>query len=359
MFSNLPESIKNKLGLLTENYDFEKQICVGANGYVFLAKNKLLLSKVIIKFYYWENGTYLEPKTLNSMQHENIINVLYAEQVDEDYAYFITPFCPLGNLDDYLMRGRFNTLYAIDIIMQIASGVSYIHSSGHVHRDLKPSNIFVIDDKKCVIGDFGSVSKINQSGYSTSQSKHSLIYRPPEDFKGDHYFTQGDIYQIGILFYQLLGGKLSYSETDWLNKKQFIIYMNKDSIQKQLYAKSIISDKILKSKILDFKSLPIYTSPAIKSVIRKCCHKDKSARFQNISDLISKLSNLRGSIKNWSHTGNEFLHRNKAKSIRIVDQTSGILIQKKSTENKDWRNVKQFKAQSMAEAIEYAENAIS
>ena len=74
-----------------------------------------------------------------------------------------------------------------------------------VHRDLKPANI-VMDGHTPRIADFGTVRILNQGSAVTTASRHSGLYRPPETFASNQYSRAGDVYQVGLVAYQLLGG---------------------------------------------------------------------------------------------------------------------------------------------------------
>ena len=75
-----------------------------------------------------------------------------------------------------------------------------------------------------LIGDFGSVKKIPEDTSTVPGSGHSLIYTPPESITSGKYGIPGDIYQIGMVLYQTLGGHLPYEESVWLNSRELKKY---------------------------------------------------------------------------------------------------------------------------------------
>ena len=204
---------------LPQNIAFYSINDKGGNGYVLIGRNQIIERKVVVKFYYWGYGAHAEPKILSELASPHVLKVDDAASIDEDYAYFITPYCEQGDLDDLLLKGGIGVRRAIDILLDIASGTSFIHGKGFLHRDLKPSNIFCEHNGKFVIGDFGSVVKKGDHGYTETRSHHSLLYRTLEEIKFGRAYEQSDVYEIGIVFYQLLGGLLSYDEQAWLNPK--------------------------------------------------------------------------------------------------------------------------------------------
>ena len=205
---------------LAKKIDFESINHKGANGHVLIGRNRQLDRKVVVKFYYWGDGAHAEPKLLSDLASANVLEVYDAAAIDDDDAYFVTPFCEDGDLDDFITANRFGVRQAVDMLLDVASGASFIHSRGFVHRDLKPSNIFKRAGGLLVIGDFGSVVKKGEAGYAQTKSRHSLLYRTPEEVKTGRAYEQSDIYQLGILLFQLLGGRLSSDLMEWLTAKE-------------------------------------------------------------------------------------------------------------------------------------------
>jgi len=126
----------------------------------------------------------------------------------------MTPFCAAGDLDEVMTGRKFGPVEAVDVLCQLAGGASFLHGSGYLHRDLKPSNVFAVEADRYVIGDFGSVVPLNAQGYAQSLTQHSLLYRPPEVVTTRRSYRESDIYQLGVILFQLLGGQLPYEETE-------------------------------------------------------------------------------------------------------------------------------------------------
>jgi surface protein len=90
-----------------------------------------------------------------------------------------------------------------DIIIQICKGLKVIHDNKMIHRDLTPDNIFINENNKIKIGDFG-VSKIltNTKNYAKTQIG-KFNYLAPEILKGLEYDNKVDIYSLGCIIYEL------------------------------------------------------------------------------------------------------------------------------------------------------------
>ncbi|AEK71924.1 Serine/threonine protein kinase, putative S-layer protein [Thermococcus sp. 4557] len=102
---------------------------------------------------------------------------------------------------------------ALELIRGIASGLAHAHSKGIYHLDLKPENVLLKGDMTPKITDWG-LAKIGASpAVPTTAESLTLLYSAPEQLNpGVHGGTDArtDIYQLGLIFYELLTGKLPY-----------------------------------------------------------------------------------------------------------------------------------------------------
>ncbi|XP_061221844.1 interferon-induced, double-stranded RNA-activated protein kinase isoform X8 [Neopsephotus bourkii] len=112
--------------------------------------------------------------------------------------------CEKGPLENWIEKNRRNRKYhemAQTTFLQILEGVKYIHSKGLIHRDLKPQNIFVSDEDKIKIGDFGLVTSVTCDNLTENTGTKS--YMAPEQL-GDRYGTEVDIYALGLIWFEIL-----------------------------------------------------------------------------------------------------------------------------------------------------------
>lgn len=350
----LPAPLLEKLRELENAIDFDRIIEKGANGYVAVGKNKHLGRDVAVKFYYWGDGAHVEPAALAELASDHILPVYDAAAINSDDAYFVTPFCGKGDLEEAIASKDFGPIEAVDIVLQIAAGTSYMHSRGFVHRDLKPSNIFCDDSGRYVIGDFGSVVTMDKEGSAPAKTKHSLIYRPPEDFDNDRFYREGDVYQLGILLYQLVGGPLPTDERDWLNSRQTKEYDKLEGYEQQEYARSIITSKIVRGKILDWDQVPPWVPDRLKTIIRTACSPKREKRFANTADFIARLNNSRKKIPDWRIVEGIPQLESGSRKFRICDAGKGIYIEKKRLAG--WRKDRRLEPQALAEAVRMVED---
>lgn len=351
-----PEKLRPTVFRLSESIDFREIVLKGANGHVLIGHHRLLDRRVVVKFYYWGDGAHIEPALLARLESVHVLKVDHAEAVDRDDAFFITRYCSAGDLDDELASRSFGPIEAIDALLQFGSGVSYLHGEGYVHRDLKPSNLFVTDDGTRVIGDFGSVVRIGDEGFANSLSKHAIIYRPPEDFVGNRFYRQGDVYQLGMVLYQLLGGILPYDIESWLTPRQVVEGRRMDEVDRQIFYTSVIEARIRNGRVLNLDSLPEWIPNLLKRVIRKTCHVDKDRRYPTAADFLATLNNVRPRVFDWRVNDSIPTLSNRGRTYRIVPLSGQFLVEKQVSAG--WRRQHELTSTTRAQAVARVERAI-
>ena len=174
-----PGEVVQSLRTLSAHIVFSKTCKKGGNGYLFFGKNTVLNRRVAVKYYYWggDKTYHAEPKHLAEIDSPNVVQILDAALLDNDYAYFMTPYYKNGDLDDLLSTGIRGNRSAVNLASEILNGLTHLHSRCFLHRDLKPQNIFLSDSGSALIGDFGSVKQVPEGHTSVPGSGHSLLYR--------------------------------------------------------------------------------------------------------------------------------------------------------------------------------------
>jgi beta-lactam-binding protein with PASTA domain len=101
---------------------------------------------------------------------------------------------------------------ALPIMRQLVSGISNAHYNGIVHRDIKPQNILMDADGNVKITDFGIAMALSATAHTKTNSVLGTVhYLSPEQARGGMATKKSDIYSLGIVFYELLAGKLPFS----------------------------------------------------------------------------------------------------------------------------------------------------
>jgi hypothetical protein len=119
------------------------------------------------------------------------------------------------------------------IVMQVLNALKYAHSKGIVHRDVKPSNILQTQDGCIKLTDFG-IAKILHSENATTSEKDTVLtsntvilgtpqYMSPEQIHGIELDGKTDVFSTGIVLYELLSGRLPFSNINSMSKTTKIV----------------------------------------------------------------------------------------------------------------------------------------
>jgi serine/threonine protein kinase len=351
---NLPEEISAELTRLSSTYEFAGLSDKGQNGYLFIARNRVIDRQVAIKFYFWADGTreHVEPKSLAAVESESVIDVLDASLVGEEWAMFVTPCCKNGDLDKYREGHRFGLRNALEFASKLLDGVAALHELKFVHRDLKPENLLVSDNGWPLIADFGSVRLIPDGQSDVVGSGHAVLYRPPESFETTRYDKRGDLYQCGIVLFQVLGGRLPYAYQEYLSEADRRKYAHlQDDFDRYKLVETAIKDKAQSGKLLDLESLPFFVPTTVKSLIRKAANPEPSRRFQSASDFMNAINRLSNSVVDWQYDGNEIVAQAKGRRYR-VQKTGGLFVVEQNS-GKGWRRVPGCEARSLSQQLNF------
>ncbi|HEV2661692.1 MAG TPA: protein kinase [Ktedonobacteraceae bacterium] len=157
-----------------------------------------------------------EADVIARLDHVNIMPIYeYGEQAN--LAYLVMPYFSGGSLREVLnRRGTLTLNEAMTYIDQAASALDYAHAQGVVHRDLKPANFLLAGDGRLVLADFGIARIIEESAAGAGLTGTGTIlgtpeYMAPEMARGEPIDYRVDIYELGVVLFQMLSGRLPFS----------------------------------------------------------------------------------------------------------------------------------------------------
>jgi serine/threonine protein kinase/tetratricopeptide (TPR) repeat protein len=169
----------------------------------------------------FERRFEFEAQTLGRLNHPGIAQVYEAGVHPTEHGpkpFFAMELVTGMTLDEYVQTHNLKLREKLDLIIKLCDAVQYAHQQGVIHRDLKPGNILVTPDGQPKILDFGvaratdSDAKATMVQMDAGQLVGTLPYMSPEQTDGnpEEIDTRSDVYALGVIAYELLGGRLPH-----------------------------------------------------------------------------------------------------------------------------------------------------
>ena len=228
MIDNSGDLSTKTLGTCT----LEKLVGQGGMGAVYLARqsrpSRYVAVKVLLPRISMSSAVYQaflarfqrEADLIAGLEHVNIMPIYeYGEQ--NGITYLVMPYLPGGNLREILAKhGALSLQVTLSYIEQAASALDYAHAHGVIHRDIKPSNFLLHPDGRLILADFGIARMMNDVSSSTGATLTSTgmllgtpEYMAPEMARGEPIDARADIYELGIVLFQMLSGHVPFKGT--------------------------------------------------------------------------------------------------------------------------------------------------
>jgi serine/threonine-protein kinase len=196
-------------------YEIIGELGKGAMGLVYKAHDPIIdrilaiktisLSLAMDEREDYEARFYQEAKAAGRLNHPNIITV-YDVGKSSDVAYIVLEYLEGRELSEILNEGKRLPIHQVlDIVKQVAQGLTYAHEHGVIHRDIKPSNIMLTSDSRVKITDFG-IARMTSSAVQTQAGivLGSPRYMSPEQVMGKPIDQRSDIFSLGVMLYEML-----------------------------------------------------------------------------------------------------------------------------------------------------------
>ena len=156
---------------------------------------------------------FREVKTLNKLQHPNIVALLdFGQDMKHQLSYMVMEVMRGDDLSLLVGMGRSEPELALLVAEQVGAGLELAHGQGIIHRDLKPANVMLCPQNdgsvKAMILDFGLAMLMDADTRltKTGTAPGTVNYMTPEQLIGQKADSRTDVYGVGIILYEMLTG---------------------------------------------------------------------------------------------------------------------------------------------------------
>jgi len=160
-----------------------------------------------------------ERQILATLNHAGIAHLLDGGETAAGDPYLVMEFVDGLRIDAWCDERRLDLDARLALFLQVAEAVDHAHARRVVHRDLKPSNIAVTGDGQVKLLDFGIGKVLDadgapERGQRTATRLFTPDYATPEQVLGHSAGVPSDIYQLGLLLYELITGQHAQRPAD-------------------------------------------------------------------------------------------------------------------------------------------------
>ena len=271
-------------------YEILAPIGAGGMGEVYRARDTKLDRDVAIKVLPGSvsrdpdvlNRFEREAKAVAALSHPNILGI-FDFGTHEGTAYAVMELLDGETLRSRLDGGALPQRRAVEYALQIVRGLAAAHGKGIVHRDLKPDNVFVTQDGRVKILDFGLAKTAAAPGDAGDTRSPTALaytepgtvmgtvgYMSPEQVRGLAVDHRSDIFSFGAVLYEMLSGKRAF--------------------QRDTAAETMTA--VLREEPPELSAAPLQISPALDRIVRHCLEKSPEQRFRSTDDIAFSLQSL-------------------------------------------------------------------
>ncbi|HEX4950322.1 MAG TPA: protein kinase [Blastocatellia bacterium] len=269
-------------------YELVKKIGAGGMGEVYLARDNRLARQVALKLLPAHVGQdkqrldrfKQEARTASALNHPNILTI-YEIGEEAGRPFIATELIEGETLRERIAAARLPLNDALEVAVQVATGLSAAHEAGIVHRDIKPENLMLRHDGYVKILDFGLAKLINPHAdgveISTQVKTNEGVvmgtprYMSPEQARGQKVDGRTDIFSLGTVLYEMLSGRAPFAGAT--PGDLIVAILEREEPPVSHYAEGIPAE--------------------LDGVVRKALCKEREERYQTAKELLSDLKAIK------------------------------------------------------------------
>ncbi len=209
------------------DWQLQKEIGSGGTGQVFYAERREagdgaepFVQRAAVKVLWshrvasqFQERFLRERRILASIDHPGLARFLDGGLLDDGRPWFAMEYVDGDDIVEY--SRALSTRERLKLFLAVAGTIDFAHQRLIVHRDIKPQNILVDAHGKPRVLDFGIaglLGEFDDTGLTRAQGTPlTLQYASPEQVTGGSIAVASDVYQLGLLLYEMLAGNKPYS----------------------------------------------------------------------------------------------------------------------------------------------------
>ena len=265
-------------GSMIAHYRIEKKIGAGGMGEVYLAEDTKLNRNVALKFLpqslvandELRARFRREAQAAAKLDHPNIVTIFEVGEY-QNRPYIAMQYIDGKTLHNFCFNEKLTVEQSLNLIRQIAEGLSIAHKKGIIHRDIKSVNILVDKEHRAKILDFGLAAIQGADDLTKDGSTlGTFAYMSPEQIEGKELDHRTDIFSFGVVMYELLSGVSPFKGANDAATLQNIL------------------KKVPEHLASHNKSIP----DELSDIILKSLSKESEQRFQTSDDILHELKKV-------------------------------------------------------------------
>jgi tetratricopeptide (TPR) repeat protein/tRNA A-37 threonylcarbamoyl transferase component Bud32/TolB-like protein len=263
------------IGQKVLHFQITEKLGEGGMGVVYKAEDTKLDRTVALKFLSTvvtdrpgeQERLANEARAAAGLQHPNI-GTIYEINEYRGQTFIAMSYIDGVTLRDKVLSSTIGVDEALSTALQIAQGLEHAHDRGLIHRDIKSANIMIDGAGRAFIMDFGLARRHDQpKPDDVLSSGGTSAYMSPEQARGEEVDQRTDIWSLGVVLYEMLGGQLPFRG----DYEQAVRY-------------SIVNEE---AKPLG--QLRPGAPEEVLAIVDKCMRKDPADRYQSAADLSREL----------------------------------------------------------------------
>lgn len=154
-----------------------------------------------------------ERQILAALNYPGVALLFDGGRTPEGQAYYTMEYVDGEPIGEFCRKRNLPVRARVELLLQVATVLAYAHQNLIVHRDIKSSNVLVTSDGRAKLVDFGLAKLLDIRGAPSMTAESGPMtpaYAAPEQFYNSTITTSTDIYQLGVLCFLTLTGRLPY-----------------------------------------------------------------------------------------------------------------------------------------------------